>query len=180
MGSGVTAADARVRVRVGAERAWTGAMKRLTATALIVTASLVLGAGCEDDGERTEPRTVTPVPLPQPESRTRPETDGEAAKREFSTARRAFVDSARHRMAQLDAKIAELRAREATESEQAKGRLEEAIDDLKDERADVEERLHRAEAQSETGWNEFEKDASRAIDDLERSYNELLERMKTS
>ncbi len=136
---------------------------------LALSGCLLGPAGCKDE-----------QPNSRAETHDQTETHDQAAGREFEQARRSFVASARHRMAQLDEKIADLRARGAAESEEARGRLDRAIDDLKDERADIERRLDRAETESKDGWDRFKTDVSRGIDDLERAYNGLLDRMKTS
>lgn len=130
-------------------------------------AALLLGtAGCKehDVGREADETTVG---------------DEQHGDQEFQQAKKAFIDSARRRMKQIDDKIAVLRRRAGTASDDAKLRTNEAIKDLQEERAEVETSLDRARAKSRDEWHDFENSVNRGLDRLERGYNDLLEQMKT-
>lgn len=106
------------------------------------------------------------------------EANGEALGAELDEERRQFVTATERRMGEIEAGLRELRAEAAAAGSAASAELEDEIADLEREYQELDASLERADETAEDEWNEFERDVSSAMDDLERNYNDALESMK--
>ena len=108
------------------------------------------------------------------------DVDVDVDDRAFEHKRTAFMSAARERMNRLDAKIDQLQAEARTATGEAKAEAEKAIAELQDEREQIRASFEQAKTRTRAEWDEFENDVDRGLNELERAYNDLLERMKTS
>lgn len=173
-------------------------MKSL-ATIMVALAALLLSGCNERRVERTrvvereapapaEPSSVEPA-QPAPPTASNPkvveedvdvDVDVDVDDRAFEQKRTAFMSAARERMNRLDAKIDHLQAEARIATGKAKVEAEKALAELQDEREQIRASFEQAKTRTRAEWDEFETDVDRGLNELERAYNDLLERMKTS
>ena len=157
---------------------------QLLLTPLVLAVALV---GCKrDEAERTEepagkavdrPGDVTDPGAPTADMPEDYHGEGIETEGDLDAVRRQWVESTRDTLDVLDKKAAEARREleEAGEDAEVRQRL----DDLEARRRRLSEELEKAGERSEEQWDEFKRDLDEASDELEQSYNRLLEDLKS-
>jgi hypothetical protein len=121
----------------------------------VISALLLSGAACRDRDDRYESRKPVDVNVDKDRVEVR-DPDGD-----FTRKRDSYTAELRARLARIDDRIAELRARgDETASETAES--------LRVRRDQLAERLDRAGEQTSTAWDSFKQDVGAAFDDVER------------
>jgi hypothetical protein len=131
-------------------------MRAFNSISITILSSLtLLGSGC---GKDREDRYETPKPVEVEVRR-----DGD-----FVKVRERDTSELRTRLARLDDRIAQLRAK----GDEASSKL---ADDLRVRRDELAVRLDRAGEETETRWDGFKRDVSDAFDKLEREIDDALD-----
>jgi hypothetical protein len=119
-------------------------------------------AGCRENVTTETDRVGVGKPVESPQSVTGTEHDDD-----FIQTRSSFEKSTRERLDRLDARIDQLESRADSAGHNA------AVQ-LRDMRDRIAQRLSEIGTQTEAGWDRFEADLSRSVDDLERDVDRML------
>jgi uncharacterized protein YdcH (DUF465 family) len=118
---------------------------------------------------RSEPRTTQAAP----EERAN-------AKDQMKAERDAYVKSADARLAEFDQKLDGLDKRADAMTGAAKTDFKRSIDDLRNQRKSVADKLNDMKKVTPESWTTLKGEVDSAMAGLERSYNEVSERYKTA
>jgi hypothetical protein len=139
-----------------------------------------VGKTAEQPDQPAEP-SIEPIPEREPDIQdTEPATadtvDGEVRTDEE---RSEFVTRARKTLDTLDRKAAEARAEIERAGDNASDETRENLEELERKRKRLAAELDDASDRSADQWDEFKRDVGQMADDLEASYNRMLEGLKT-
>jgi len=138
-------------------------------TALAVSAGLV---GCEKSNEANlDALSTTNVTAREVKQEAREALT--ATKAYLSANKDQFVASAEVKLGQLDAKIAELGAKAQTLQADAKAESAKAVDALKEQRANLGEKLEEVKKASHETWQDVKAGFDTAMTELEKTYENL-------
>ncbi len=135
----------------------------MTTYLLAMTLALLGTAAC-----RERPSTETDnLGVGKPTEQLQTQTVSAEHDDDFIQTRSSFEKSMQERMTRLDTHIDQLESRTDAAGHDAAVRLRSMRDRLGD-------RLSEARTQSEAGWDRFESEMSRSVDELERDVEQLL------
>jgi predicted small secreted protein len=104
---------------------------------------------------------------------------GETAAYNWERERDEYRQTARARYDQLDRQINEMEADMKRGGARVNAETREAYNDLRRQRDELGRQIDRMGDATESTWNDFKRGVDSAMNDLERGYNNLLERMRT-
>jgi hypothetical protein len=90
-----------------------------------------------------------------------------------------YRQTARARYDQLDRQINEMEADMKSAGNRVDAETRESYNDLRRQRDELGRQMDRMGDATEATWNDFKRGVDGAMDDLERGYNNVLEKMRT-
>jgi len=136
-------------------------------TIMITLAATVLLVGC---GPSEPPQPTTDTSVSTTELKKEVKDAAVATKNYLAGSKDEFIATMNQKLAECDARIAELAAKSEGYKDDAKVRADQALASLKDQRGKLNEKLEAFKQASANTWQDMKAGLATAMDELEKAY----------